>query len=1770
MSIEIVRGELERLFSLDELLSLSGDLLRFAPDDVGGTSSKATFAKALVDRCIEAHAVGALVDAIIASRSEVDARMREMAVSGVPLAIADLKAGATFGPFTIQRRLAEGPHSVVYAAKRDGEDRVLKLLKRGATTDPNALNRFIIHTRLLGRLAHENLPAHVEAGIDAGQPYVAYAAPLDAQPLAARIARTGPLHINEAKPILRGVLDALAAIHGARLAHGAVKLENVLVGRDADGALKPWLVDGGTEKIFPVAQQGSTPQSGTARGLSPELVRGRPADASSDLYAVGALAFELLTGKPPLSAETGADLAAKLLTTPPPHASSLAPKGWVSLALDDLIARLLSLKPAGRPKSAAQVLDLLEPIGKAVQKTLSQKEFEDKVDLLLATPDDAEAALELESAVEQGIEAAKVAEAFVMTADQVEIPEEAEGAGKIVAVEIKKNLLFRAARIYETAKSHERAEEVYAQICTLDPEDDVAEVALEEQRQKLGKHEELIEMLLARSEKSESHAERARALNQIGHLYIRELDDHEQGVFAFAQALAQDVQHDEYAADLERGAGSDMKLWGESLQILTEATTHPRMPPEVKITLFLRLGTWYTDKVARPDLGLPCFQAVLALDPAHDGALAGMANVYRRAQQWQELGQVLLRRADRAPTPERARDYRAEAAEIMDTRLSDSGRARDLYEQILVEDPSHDKACDALARIYQQIQDHEGYAKILERRVQALRGEARVETICKLAELHEDQLDNLLKAQRNYEAALEIDAQNLTALRGLDRILNKQGRYNELLSNLERQLAVAATPRQKVTLLERIAGIYDEEFVDHEKAAVALERALEIDGAHEGVMSSLMRHYRALDRWEDVASLHERQLKIVADEKRQVELLLSLGRVLVEQIGSPHRAQRVYERVLEIEPNHGAALESLANVRVQTGDALAALSAVESLAAKADKADQRAELWMRAARILEEKGDRDGAIERYKKALDADPKNGNAAIALRQAYLARGDAATAVELLRNEVDNAEGNLAKARLYGEMAMLLRDKLRDPTRAAEAATKAVDLDPTSLAGLSITADLAFEAERFLEAAKSYEMVVNRLDALPAADGLRIVQRYVDALSRSGSTEKAIGQVDTLLKLAPDNPDAIARAARVVLDSGDARRAAKLFDDVLKGFDERIGMKTRHEALLGLGEARLKLGELDAALGPLGEAADLDPESNAPIDLLCKVHEARQDWEEVVRIKTRRLDALAGDARSELLLEIGDIYSQKLQDRTRASKSYVAALDERPDDRKVLTKLMQLYSEEKDWGRLIDVVIKLAQMVGDARQKAKYLHTAASIAQKQLGDLDLASKFYDEVLELDPSLDRALAEAIDVREAKNDHEGVERLLKEQLGRATDVNDQPKILATFEKLALLYRDKLGWTPEAVDAFEAAQTLDPENQERNEILAQMYAADPGQYLDKAVSAQLGLLKKNPLRPETYRLLRKLYTEGKRADAAWCLCQALVCMNMAEGDEERFFRRMRPESAAPAQNRLTSEDWEQLMHPDANHLVTEVFKIIEPAVLRRNGQPLEALGYQAAYQLDLLRHPYPMSQTLYYACGALGMDAPPTFQNPEDPGGLSFLHAYTPAIILGQAALAHELPGQPSAYIAGRHLTYYRPGVYVRHLVPTGTGLRAWLFAAIRLVAPTFPINAELEGPVNENVGLLEQALHGPARDELTSAVTKLLGAGAIDLKRWVAGVDLSADRAGFLLAHDLEIAFEMIKASDENAAAVVHRERHKELLLFSVSEEYFNLRQRLGIAIDS
>ena len=139
-TIDILRGELERLFTLEEMTSMSERLLGLDPVDVGGTSAKGSFARALTERCVDGERIEALVDVLRVQKREVDPRIFDIAAV---LGHDDFAPGRQVGELTIQKKLGESDMSTVYVALKGGEPYALKILRREAARDRRAVRSFL-------------------------------------------------------------------------------------------------------------------------------------------------------------------------------------------------------------------------------------------------------------------------------------------------------------------------------------------------------------------------------------------------------------------------------------------------------------------------------------------------------------------------------------------------------------------------------------------------------------------------------------------------------------------------------------------------------------------------------------------------------------------------------------------------------------------------------------------------------------------------------------------------------------------------------------------------------------------------------------------------------------------------------------------------------------------------------------------------------------------------------------------------------------------------------------------------------------------------------------------------------------------------------------------------------------------------------------------------------------------------------------------------------------------------------------------------------------------------------------------------------------------------------------------------------------------------------------------------------------------------------------------------------------------------------------------
>ena len=202
--------------------------------------------------------------------------------------------------------------------------------------------RFLREARMAAALSHPNLVAVYDVGADDGLPYIVMEY-VEGETLAELMARTVPVSPDQAVEFLVQVCAGLEHAHAAGLVHRDIKPQNLLV--RTDGVVK--VADFGIARTLQgtqLTQVGTV--LGTAAYLAPEQAAGEQVTPAADIYSLGAVAYELLTGRTPYEFESLADLAIEQLK-PPPSIPKAPPR------LEQAVMRALAFKPENRPDSAA-------------------------------------------------------------------------------------------------------------------------------------------------------------------------------------------------------------------------------------------------------------------------------------------------------------------------------------------------------------------------------------------------------------------------------------------------------------------------------------------------------------------------------------------------------------------------------------------------------------------------------------------------------------------------------------------------------------------------------------------------------------------------------------------------------------------------------------------------------------------------------------------------------------------------------------------------------------------------------------------------------------------------------------------------------------------------------------------------------------------------------------------------------------------------------------------------------------------------------------------------------------------------------------------------------------------------------------------------------------------------------------------------------------------------------------------------------------------------
>ena len=1349
--------------------------------------------------------------------------------------------------------------------------------------------------------------------------------------------------------------------------------------------------------------------------------------------------------------------------------------------------------------------------------------------------------------------------------------------------------LLQAAAIWdEKVDDKEQAAGLYERVRGSDPGNRMASERLEDIYRAQYKWEQLNEVMLERVEHTENPSERIRILQTVARVYEEELGDQESSFVVLQAAFREDYAQEDTARELERlatAAGKWEDLISEYTQMVQGLERDER---DKACDLWVKIGRWYGEHLAHVDYAIHSIQQALRLNKNHLGALTTLAHFQRKRGSWHELVETLGKHAAIEPDAQKKVELYLSLAELLENQMQDPMQAISAYQSALQADPSSMEALTALDRLYRRHEMWEQLIDVLGRMADLKADPEDVVTLrLEIGELWDERLLDSGQAIQAYQEVLNIDPSNLPALRALEQLYEKTGQSERYLDILEAQLDASPTDAEQIALYERMSSAWEERFGKLDRAAECLEKIVAIDQRNQSAFRELERLYRQEVKWDSLVDTYRRHILVVNDPAQRIELYCSMGQIYEEELNDFDRAIEAYNDVLTFDADDTRALDALGRLYSNIEEWDRAIDTMAQLARLVETPPVQVDLHYRSGvihymnlRNVEE------AEQHFRTALTIDATHVPTMEALTRLYADRGDWLKASQMMVQAETYTANVLDKIRLLYEAARIQLDKLKNRDKAKELFGAVMALDPEHVDAAEPLSELYFQSKQWQELSPVMDMLVRKAPqrGLDSHDLRELYYRTAKTADETRDFQKALQFYKAAYDLDSTYLPVLVGRADLLFNMQDWEGAGKIYQTILVQHRDSQQEADVVRTYFRLGMVRQNLGERRKALNMFEKALEIDPAHHDTLGAVIAIQEQQGDWEAVIHAKRGMLARSDTDGKVNLLDQIGEIYHKKLNNPQKSIAAFLEALEVRQDDHQLLQKVLDLYTETEQWKKAVEAILRFVALEKDALRKGSYYQAAGTICRDKLKALDEAIDYYNMALDnffVDGSekipksfLPRALKAFADIDKiltTKRDWKAQERAYRQMIKR---LKPGDKVLIDlWHALGEIYRSRLKQYQSAVAAFEVAQQLDPSNKDRREILAELYILSGPDHVDKAVEQHMEMLKLEPFKYDSYKALRRIYMDSHQYDKTWCICNALNFLRKADPEETQFYEQYKPRGFVKAKSRMTEEIWRHVHHPDENPYVGAIFAAIWQGASMIRAQPHKAFGLKPKDRRAIETDQLQFSKIFYYTAQVLNVPLPHVYLQPEQPGEIAVANAQDkgqlqPSFVV-RASLLQGRPEKEIAFVAARWLTFMRPDHFLKLALPTNTELKAAFLSAITMVKRDFPLPGDMRAAVGQYLPEMQKRIQPHSLEQLGMVVNRFIQAAPeVNLSKWGNAVDATAHRVGFIISGDLEVAARMVSVEPVVVGGPQVKDKVKELVVYSISEDYFKVRSHLGTTI--
>jgi tetratricopeptide (TPR) repeat protein len=1082
---------------------------------------------------------------------------------------------------------------------------------------------------------------------------------------------------------------------------------------------------------------------------------------------------------------------------------------------------------------------------------------------------------------------------------------------------------------------------------------------------KIAEWPELAEVLRRQLAAAETPSDRARRASELAVLYERELGDIEGAIrmLHLAEESVHDVQRHRELLRLLHGA----ERWAEIAAVLERELAADRSDPLQQVDTLLRLGELRADKLDRASDAAQSYEAVLQRDAKNPVAIERLETLYSKLGRERELARVLELRAETI-TDGPARG--ALLARIGELRLNrnDLDGSLAAYSSAFTADPSNRETFTAMERVCYKAERWAAAMQLYDTAIGLVEGGQN--RAYRLGDLYARrgnvQLNFLGQTQAaiaSYQKVIEVDSQPAAAVKVLDELCRTKNDFTPLIEAWERRAEFQKDPQRRTDALRaaaQLAGMKDT------RASMRINRKLlAIDPTDSRAAATLERFF---EDEQDVSGLIEiLKLRLPSTQGAEtVELLKRIARTSEEGARDVETATEHYQKILELQPEHRDALDSLGRIYESTEQWAELIDITRRLIKVTNDRNTKALLYFKCGSVMEAKfGREEDAIRYYDAAIKTSANCLPAVHGLRDLYRRREEWPRVIETLELEVKLWTDDKERAGVFAQIGRIYEKQLAEPERAMQYYDSALSVDPDCLPANQALFEHYFDLAEWDKAWP----IASSLAQKAMRDGDPTTRS--DFYRRRGVVARMIGDyraaADSFigaLELKPLNTQALddlGSLAREHTDAWDFDSTYRELEKVYKKRDDAGPLLARvHVARASIVERE---GDLDAAAALYQQALELAPTDLTVLFALVGFHSDMRHWRAAIAAIEQFVDGAASphDRVAALMRQAG-IHADGEMDALRAIAVLRHVIQLETSHQDAYYSLAQQYflaGRHGDARGAIDRVIELATGSGQAlipEALARYYYYKGRILEAA-GDARSAAPQYRRAIEYDPGyappalvLARRAADGGDQRQA-------ESLLLEAAHSAMARGGQRAAVPLQRGLARILLAS-GDRPAAIEAYRGILAVEPDGASDRVALAEIYAVDDPQ---RAIGELRKVLDRDIHHAPAYRLLASFYNRTGDTERAVRVLTALDLLGFAEQTDRDALNRLRAQrQSQPLRRGLDEPNRDRLLMTTAAReplgevwtaFAEEISGLVAQPTLGENLVPAESIGDARLLQL---------------------------------------------------------------------------------------------------------------------------------------------------------------------------------------------------------------------------